>query len=135
MPDEERRHDDRRSEDVRLAEAVSELQLHLDERFALEWEKADKVHDGFATKESQAHLEQAITRLVAVLEGEQRIMPSGTVTRTGGLISEVENLTKKLSNGGIKIKIPPPVWAAVVVAIITGLFNVWAAMSQVGVAP
>ena len=132
MPD-ERRHEDRRDEDVRLAEAINDLQGYLDERFTLEWEKADRIHAEFATKKSQIHLEQAITRLVGVLEGEQKIMPSGLVTRTGGLIEEVANLTRKLSNGGIKIRIPTPVWVAIVVAIITGLFNVWAAVSTTAI--
>ena len=133
MPD-ERRIDDRRDEDVRLAEALGELQAHLDARIASERERAEAIHAEFASKEVQAHLEQSITRLVAVLEGEQRIMPSGSVTRTGGLINEVAQLTKKLSNGGIKIKIPPAVWVAIVVAIITGAFNVWAAIASSAVA-
>ncbi len=114
----ERRQDDRRSEDVRLAEEIAELHAlleterqHAKERFA----GADHDHP-------------EIYRLIRVLEGETVTMPSGRIHYEGGLISEVAQLTKKLSNGGIRIKVPVMGWVAIAAAIIAGLFNVWAAL-------
>lgn len=101
----ERRHDDRRTEDMRLAEAVS----------AANYANADHSHD-------------EIIRLIEVLEGKAHLMPSGLVMREGGLISEVAALTKRLSNGGINVKLPVGAWVAIGVAIIAGLAQVAAAI-------
>jgi len=120
----ERRHEDRREEDVRLAEAVESFEGVLDARLAAEWESAQSIHENLAPKNHE-HLE--VTRLIDVLEGSPRKMPSGEIVREGGLIAEVSELNRSMRNGGVKIKVPPAVWVAIVVAIITGMFNVWAA--------
>jgi hypothetical protein len=118
---------------MRLAEAVQELQSSLDARISLEWARANEIHGGLAPR---VHDHPEIALLINALEGTPRMMPSGTTIREGGLISEVAALTKKLSNGGINIRLPAAAWVAIVVAIITGIFNVWAAISQnPGLAP
>jgi hypothetical protein len=115
----ERRESDRRDEDMRLAEAVA----RIEDMISSEMLKAEQVH-----ADLKNHKHPEIDRLIHVLEGQPRVMPSGQVRYVGGLISEVESLTKAMRNGGLKIKLPPAAWAAIVVAIITGIFNVVAAL-------
>lgn len=114
----ERRQDDRRSEDVRLAEEIAELHALLD---------AEREHARERYADAD-HGHREIYRLIEVLEGRATMMPSGRTMYEGGLINEVAQLTKKLSNGGIRIKIPVMAWAAIIAAIIAGLFNVWASV-------
>lgn len=108
--DDERRDHDRRGEDVRLAEEIAEL-LRANGDFA-----------------SRVHQHDEITLLIEALEGSPKRLPSGAIERQGGLIAEVAALTKKLSNGGINIKLPVGAWVAIVVAIIAGVFQVIAAI-------
>src|SRR5690606_32981517 len=116
----DRRESDRRIEDMRLAEAVT----RIEETIAAEMARAETIH-----AELKGHKHAEIERLIHVLEGQPRVMPSGQVKFVGGLISEVEALTKAMRNGGLKIKLPPAAWAAIVVAIITGIFNIGAALA------
>lgn len=104
---------------MRLAEAVA----RIEDMISSEMLKAEQVH-----ADLKNHKHPEIDRLIHVLEGQPRVMPSGQVRYVGGLISEVESLTKAMRNGGLKIKLPPAAWAAIVVAIITGIFNVVAAL-------
>jgi hypothetical protein len=89
-------------------------------------EMLSEMADGFAPRD---HSHDEISRLIEVLEGKAAIMPSGLIVREGGLISEVSNLTSTMRNGGLRIKLPPAAWVAIFVAIVTGLFNVWAAVA------
>jgi hypothetical protein len=75
------------------------------------------------------HGHPEISRLIEVLEGVAVVMPSGVVVREGGLIHEVTQLNKQIGNGGVKIQVPPAVWVAIVVAVISGAFSVWAAIA------
>lgn len=105
---------------MRLAEAVA----RIEETIAAEMARSEAVH---AELQNHKHIE--IDRLINVLEGTPRVMPSGRIEYTGGLISEVQAITKAMGNGGVKVKLPPAAWAAIVVAIITGIFNVGAALA------
>lgn len=119
----ERRSEDRRDDDVRLAEEVAELRTLLEE---------EREHNGdrFAASD---HGHREIYRLIEVLEGKATMMPSGRTLYEGGLISEVHELTKAMRNGGFKIKIPVMGWVAIVAAIIAGAFQVWSALVAGGV--
>lgn len=111
----ERRHEDRREEDVRLA----------DELHALLEAERERNGEHFAPID---HGHREIYRLIEVLEGKATMMPSGRTIYEGGLINEVAHLTKAMTNGGFKIKIPIMGWIAIIAAIIAGAFNVWAAL-------
>lgn len=125
----ERRQEDRRGEDVRLAEEVAKLedsiQSIVSARISEEWERAEAIHDQFSYK-GHEHVE--VTRLINILEGKPRQMPSGEIKREGGVLKELQTVTKAMSNGGVKIRIPSAVWWAIVVAIVTGLFNLVVAL-------
>lgn len=112
---EERRSEDRREEDVRLAEDVRKMLA----------EERKKNGERFAERD---HVHQEVYRLIEVLEGKSTMMPSGRTVYEGGLISEVAQLSKAMANGGLRIKIPVMGWIAIIVAIIAGVFNVWAAL-------
>jgi len=116
----DRRESDRRIEDMRLAEAVA----RIEDTITSELIRSEAVH---AELQNHKHIE--IDRLINVLEGTPRVMPSGRIEYTGGLISEVQAITKAMGNGGVKVKLPPAAWAAIVVAIITGIFNIGAALA------
>lgn len=105
---------------MRLAEAV----IRIESSIAEEMLKAERVHADLAS-----HKHPEIDRLINVLEGTPRVMPSGQIRYTGGLISEVEALAKAMTQSGVKVKLPPAAWAAIIVAIITGIFNIGAALA------
>ena len=109
---------------MRLAEAIADLQDKMDERIdkriAEEWQRANSIHEQFAYK-GHEHVE--VSRLINVLEGTPRQMPSGETVRDGGVLNEIQTLTETISQNGVKIKIPPGVWAAIWGAVITGLFS------------
>lgn len=84
-------------------------------------------------------LESDVAQIIDVLEGPEKPRPFGQPpTRDDGLVDavaiiqatqvtqgrDISAIKETLGNGGIKIKIPPGAWVAIIVAIITGLFNI-----------
>ena len=104
---------------MRLTEAVA----RIEDTITSELIRSEAVH---AELQNHKHIE--IDRLINVLEGTPRVMPSGRIEYTGGLISEVQAITKAMGNGGVKVKLPAAAWAAIIVAIITGIFNIGSAL-------
>ena len=49
-----------------------------------------------------------------------------------GMDHKVNWMYGEMSNGGIRIKLPPGAWVAIIVAIVTGLFNIAAAVAGGG---
>ena len=52
----------------------------------------------------------------------------GSVERVGGVLQEIRDINKVIANGGVRIKLPVGVWAAITVAVISGVFTVAAAV-------
>jgi hypothetical protein len=81
----DRRYEDRREEDVRLAAMLEELSHN------------------FAPSD---HSHKEINRLIEVLEGKPHYMPSGRTNYEGGLINEVAQLTESMRKGGLLVNLP-----------------------------
>lgn len=112
--------DDRRANGPRREEDLITARLddHID-RF-------DEHLAHFERFEQNANEQWA--ELMDVLEGPQVKHLDGTVVRTGGVLDQINQIDKRLSNGGIKIKIPAGAWIAIVVAVIAGLFQIGTAL-------
>jgi len=66
--------------------------------------------------------------LIEILEGPEIRRLDGSTERTGGVLDDLSDIKHQLSNGGVRIKLPVGVWAAISVAIVSGLFTVVAAV-------
>jgi hypothetical protein len=70
-------------------------------------------------------LEESQKAVHDALLGTPELQMDGTVVRLeDGLVSQMGQIQKQLSNGGVKVKIPKSVWAAIMAAIISGVFQV-----------
>lgn len=86
--------------------------------------------------ESRNDLEQRTTNLEAdrdrlfdALLGQRVQKVDGSVVRDteAGIEHKVDYVYQKVSNGGVRVKLPVGAWVAIVVAIIAGVFQVLAA--------
>jgi len=66
--------------------------------------------------------------LLEILEGPEVKRLDGSTKRSGGVLDDLSDIKHQLSNGGVKIKLPAGVWAAIGVAIVSGMFTVAAAV-------
>ena len=78
--------------------------------------------------EFETHANERWDQLLHILEGPEIRHLDGTVERVGGVLNEVRDIKTVLANGGVKIKLPVGVWAAIVVAVVSGMFTVAAAV-------
>jgi hypothetical protein len=70
-------------------------------------------------------LEESQKAVHDALLGTPELQMDGTVVRLeDGLVSQMGQIQKQLSNGGVKVKIPKSVWAAILAAIISGVFQI-----------
>jgi len=67
-------------------------------------------------------------QLLHILEGPEIRHLDGSVERVGGVLQEIRDINKVIANGGVRIKLPVGVWAAITVAVISGVFTVAAAV-------
>ena len=137
----ERREDIRRSEDQivneRLDEHIAKVDSHIDDFN----EFRDQFNDGsfllphgktaMETVMEHRNLDEGQDRILDVLMGPKELQTDGSKPRNEkkGLEHKVEKIGDQLSNGGIKIHIPPTMWALLLV-IVAGLFSIGAAMIQ-----
>ena len=92
----DRRTEDRRADDATLASA---FEVHVERYNAFE----ARIDEG--------------------LLGPQELQMNGEYVRKGGLVDDVEEIKKALKNGGVKIRIPPGVWAllGIIVTAVGGI--------------
>jgi len=68
-----------------------------------------------------------VARIIDVLMGPLDELSNGRKTEEG-LVAKVEKIDSRLTNGGVKIRLPAAAWAAIGVAIIAGAAQVIAAI-------
>jgi len=78
--------------------------------------------------EFEIHSNERWDQLLHILEGPTIRHLDGTVERIGGVLDEIRDIKTVLANGGVRIKLPVGVWAAITVAVISGVFTVAAAV-------
>jgi len=67
-------------------------------------------------------------QLLHILEGPEIRRLDGSVERDGGVLKEVRDINAIIANGGVRIKLPVGVWGAIIVAVLSGIFTVVAAV-------
>lgn len=117
---------------MRLAQVVSELSKTFETRFREEWEKADAIHAGLEATDKM--LERNQEQIIRLLTGEKGNPLKGKKP-SRGLVASVEMLTddvdwikSEIADKGIKVQLPAGAWAAIWVAIIAGVFQVFSAL-------
>ncbi len=74
-------------------------------------------------------LEESQKAIHDALLGTPELQMDGTHKRLkDGLVAKVTAMELLLSNGGVKVSIPKPAWAAIWVAIISGVAQIVAAL-------
>jgi len=76
----------------------------------------------------ETHANERWDQLLHILEGPEIRHLDGSVERDGGVLKEVRDINAIIANGGVRIKLPVGVWAAITVAVISGLFTIAAAV-------
>ena len=129
---EDRREQDRRMDDQTLAQ---KLDSHI-ERFDV---FVDVLKSGemvlpngktmLETVAEHGDLQAGQARTYDVLMGPEVEQPDGSLKRDkkAGLMGKVEKIDLTLSNGGVRVKLPPGLWV-LLAAITTGLFGVGVAL-------
>jgi hypothetical protein len=76
-----------------------------------------------------ANLEDGMTRIFDAILGPEMVRVDGTPYRdkTQGLAFKVDKVDRTLSNG-VKPKLPKSVWAAILTAIVSGIFQLITAL-------
>ena len=120
--------------DNELVEAVQ----RIEETIATELARAAEAHAGLAPLEhGHPQIQETVDQIVDILEGPAVPQPFGQPSiRNDGLVDKVATITIKivaiedsLTNGGIRIRLPVAAWIAIGVAVITGIFQVVAAVA------
>ena len=76
----------------------------------------------------ETHANERWDQLLHILEGPEIRHLDGSIERSGGLLDEIKDINAVIANGGVRIKLPPAVWGAIGVAVISGLFTIAAAV-------
>ncbi len=66
--------------------------------------------------------------LLDILEGPEQRSLDGSVERSGGVLEDIGDIKHQLSNGGVKVRLPVGVWAALILAVVGGAFTIIAAL-------
>jgi len=131
---EDRREQDRRSDDLTLAQ---KLDSHI-ERFDTFVDVLStgrmKLPSGktmLETVEEHGEIQASQSRIYDVLMGPELLQPDGSLIRDTdqGLVAKVDRIDHTLTNGGVRVKLPPGLWV-LLAAITTGMFGVGVTLLQ-----
>jgi len=131
---EDRRENDRRVDDQTLAQKLDSHIARFDDFVEVLASGEMVLPDGKTMLETVAEhgdLKAGQARTYDALMGPQVKQMDGTVRRDKeqGLMGKVEKIDMTLSNGGVRVKLPPGLWV-LLAAITTGLFGVGIALIQ-----
>ncbi len=131
---EDRRENDRRMDDQTLAQKLdSHIEL-FDEFVGVLKSGEMMLPNGktmLETVQEHGDLKAGQARTYDVLMGPEVLQMDGTTKRDKkqGLMGKVEKIDNTLSNGGVRVKLPPGLWV-LLATITTGLFGVGIALLQ-----
>jgi hypothetical protein len=115
-----RRNNDKEAADLYpLVETAIEGIARIDSTLVAELAKAEGIHANLAPlNHVHQNLEDNVNQIIDVLEGPLVKQPFGQPpTRNDGLVDAVNEIKEALGNGGIKVKLPWPVWVAIIGAL------------------